>query len=174
MPSSRSSSYSIIEPHPSIPPTQRYITTGRGGAGNAHRTPSTITRGSEASGPPSRLTSSTHKPSPPSTFSTGRGGAGNIKHAPSERAIFSFDEELEREMRSEAKAPVYHAGRGGAGNVVSAMPMPMSSYARRKSDESDGSSARSSSSGAESGADVATRKIREGWRKMVGLESRNS
>ncbi|KAG0636728.1 hypothetical protein HOY80DRAFT_976243 [Tuber brumale] len=39
----------------------------------------------------------------------------------SERAIFFFDEELEREkVIRENRAPVYSIGRGGAGNIVSA------------------------------------------------------
>lgn len=37
--------------------------------------------------------------------------------ARSERRIFSFDEELERERRREG-VPVYHIGRGGVGNLV--------------------------------------------------------
>lgn len=37
-------------------------------------------------------------------------------HLGSERAIFSFDEELER--MTLVDAPVYHVGRGGAGNAV--------------------------------------------------------
>ena len=40
-------------------------------------------------------------------------------HQASERAIFSFDEELERLRRGdEGVAPVYHIGRGGAGNLI--------------------------------------------------------
>ena len=37
-------------------------------------------------------------------------------HLASERAMFSFDEELERQRLAEA--PVYHVGRGGVGNAV--------------------------------------------------------
>lgn len=39
--------------------------------------------------------------------------------ADEDRRLFSFDEELERQVkRSEACAPVYHIGRGGHGNLV--------------------------------------------------------
>lgn len=49
---------------------------------------------------------------------SGRGGAGNLYHA-SERAIFSFDEELEQQMRQmQDLAPICHVGRGGAGNTA--------------------------------------------------------
>ncbi|KAI9892768.1 MAG: hypothetical protein M1814_001188 [Vezdaea aestivalis] len=104
--------YNVFEPHPTVPRTQ-YIGSGRGGAGNIHRAPSSTTTVSPANPPPSRTT--LH---PASTFMTGRGGAGNLVHnTTSERAIFSFDEELEREAKVEEKsAPVYYVGRGGAGN----------------------------------------------------------
>ena len=39
--------------------------------------------------------------------------------ADEDRRLFSFDEELEQQVkRSEACAPVYHIGRGGQGNLV--------------------------------------------------------
>jgi hypothetical protein len=74
-------------------------------------------------------------------------------YAGSERAIFSFDEELTRErVREEVAAPVYHVGRGGAGN-----------FAKRES--GDGSSTRSNES------------IRSGieqiWGKISGTFSRS-
>jgi hypothetical protein len=126
-----SRSYSIVEPHPN-PSSTHYMSTGRGGAGNAVRTsPSQLTRGADATGPAAaaaaiRASLSSSKPNsstyPPSTKSSsssnygmlGRGGAGNAFPV-SERAIFSFDEELERQLRWERDvAPVYHVGRGGA------------------------------------------------------------
>lgn len=109
----------ITEPHPLAAPTH-YAHHGRGGAGNKHSTPAAYSKSAYARGP--------YQPPPPSTiqaastlstskFSTGRGGAGNVLPA-SERAIFSFDEELERRrVREERAAPVYHVGRGGAGNI---------------------------------------------------------
>lgn len=132
--------YSIVEPHPSVP-SSHYFTTGRGGAGNAVKAPSSVTRGADATGPASRValslvpssssscsaasqhSTSALSSSPPNhlrkTFTSGRGGAGNVYPA-SERAIFSFDEELERQLSFERHAaPVYHVGRGGAGNVSS-------------------------------------------------------
>jgi hypothetical protein len=80
--------------------------------------PSDITSGSTASGPASRV-----KLTPPPTntfYAVGRGGAGNMKK--SERAMFSFDEELQAQERLRSQqAPVYHIGRGGAGNLVDEM-----------------------------------------------------
>ena len=105
-------SYALLEPRPSPAATHH----GRGGAGNTHALSSTTL---------AKGTSSAHARAPPaqlnalygSKISTGRGGAGNAYPA-SERAIFSFDEELERRrMREEHAAPVYHVGRGGAGNI---------------------------------------------------------
>ena len=111
--------YQVTEPHPT---TTKYIHAGRGGQGNTFKAPKT-TDGATARGPASLfggvIPTSTHK------FSSGRGGAGNI-HEPSERAIFSFDEELERQtsrMTQEKKeGAVWHVGRGGAGNLAATRP----------------------------------------------------
>lgn len=117
--------YSICEPHPTVPSRGRptYIQAGRGGAGNIKRyNSSDLTKGPAAAGPASRVELSP----PPSTSRftmTGRGGAGNT-HVHSQRAMFSFDEELQREERIKenmSKAPIYHIGRGGAGNAVNEM-----------------------------------------------------
>ena len=105
-------------------------------------------------------------------FATGRGGAGNI-HPSSERAIFSFDEELERQMsRDRHAAPVYHVGRGGAGNVYgrSERDVVFDRMAKNRKWSDDSGSAKSTSS-AESGADVATRKALQGWKKLTGNKS---
>jgi Protein of unknown function (DUF3602) len=164
MPSSRN--YSIIEPHPTAT-SNSYITTGRGGVGNLTKVPSTVTRGSDASGPASHFPSlAVH--SKPRPFMTGRGGAGNYKQPPSERAIFSFDEELERQLSLDRHAaPVYHVGRGGAGNVYGRERLPE----RRKSSGGDSESQKSDSSirSADSGADVATRQLKKGWKKITGV-----
>jgi hypothetical protein len=43
-------------------------------------------------------------------------------HREKERAMFSFDEELQQQERLRSQqAPVYHVGRGGAGNLVDEM-----------------------------------------------------
>lgn len=109
--------FHLTEPHPSVPRTS-YIHSGRGGAGNfKHIDPSTVTSPSSASGPAS-LTPLPGADTTTRAFTSGRGGAGNV-HRASERAIFSFDEELERQRIVDAKvAPVYHIGRGGAGNLI--------------------------------------------------------
>jgi hypothetical protein len=119
-------SYLINEPHPSAPRgrSTAYLGSGRGGAGNyARYKVEELTVGNQATGPASRSAISP----PPSTqkYTSGRGGMGNtFTRQESQRAIFSFDEELAREqklMDARAKAPVYHTGRGGSGNFVDEM-----------------------------------------------------
>lgn len=152
--------YSIVEPHPSVAP-QQYITTGRGGAGNAVKATSEITRGSDASGPAARV-SNASLVSPRRNYMAGRGGAGNLyREAP---RIFSFDEELEQQMKQTKHiAPVYHVGRGGAGNLRSSITDVDSTVRRISADTS------SSASSAESGADVATRNLKKGLKKIAGV-----
>lgn len=176
MPSSTSSrSYSVVEPHPSAQP-RAYLATGRGGAGNYSRAPSNLTAGPNAQGPPSRVhlnpsssfsaSSSTKSPS----FHSGRGGAGNV-HPATERAIFSFDEELERQLSQDRKAaPVYHVGRGGAGNTYGGAVNAYPRTARRSGSDSEGDDRRSEKSvgSVESGADAATRAMKKQWKKMLG------
>ena len=98
----------LTEPHPSIPKTNT-IRYGRGGAGNYASTTSPSSTSKLLTIPPPSSSSSLQK------FTSGRGGAGNV-HLASERAMFSFDEELERQRLAEA--PIYHVGRGGVGNAV--------------------------------------------------------
>lgn len=156
--------YTIVEPHPSVKPSQQYITTGRGGAGNIVKTSPNITRGSDASGPASRASNaSLHTPR--RSYLGGRGGAGNYtSDAP---RMFSFDEELAQQMK-QAKhiAPVYHVGRGGAGNLhrSSASSDAQQLLARRDSNNSS-----ASGSSAESGADIATRNLKKGLKKLAGV-----
>ena len=116
--------YNLAEPFPNAP---NRVHTGRGGAGNVTRTrpkvPGSSSTNSISSsayppprGPSSMSTSSGS--SPPRAFTSGRGGVGNL-HPGSERAMFSFDEELERlQAANDTIAPVYHIGRGGQGNLV--------------------------------------------------------
>jgi hypothetical protein len=174
MPSSTASrSYSLVEPHPSAKP-RAYLASGRGGAGNYSMAPPNLTAGPDARGPASRAhigsVSSSSSSSRSTSFHSGRGGAGNV-HPSTERAIFSFDEELERQLSQDRKAaPVYHVGRGGAGNIsggVSAYPKTMS---RRSGSESEGDDRRSERSvgSADSGADVATRAMKKWGKKMMG------
>lgn len=158
-------------------PASHYFTTGRGGAGNRVKAPSTVTRGSDASGPAARVDLATHY-NPPKTFTTGRGGAGNV-HPISERAIFSFDEELERQLSQERHAaPVYHVGRGGAGNVSSSSSGSstsqkyttgnFSSWASQRRRSTDRESFASGSTSSESGADYVNRNLKKGFKKMLG------
>lgn len=161
-----SSRYNIVEPHPSVPITQRYIATGRGGAGNAVKAPTTVTRGSDASGPASRASDATLV-TPRHNFVAGRGGAGNLIHeAP---RMFSFDEELQHQMQqSRHVAPIYHVGRGGAGNLHHRSSNTATDaellLSRRQSHNSS-----ASASSAESGADVATRNMKKGLKKLTSL-----
>jgi Protein of unknown function (DUF3602) len=155
---SSSRSYSLVEPHPHT--TAPYVHTARGGAGNTSKPTSSTNSCATPASIPRKFAE--HKQ--PNTFKSGRGGAGNV-HYSSERAIFSFDEELERQMRQqEAMAPVYHVGRGGAGNMIYAD----SSSTRQHDPET--LSARSTSS-TESGVDIATRAVRrsleKGWAKVA-------
>lgn len=176
---SSSNRYSIVEPHPSVP-SSHYFTTGRGGAGNRVKAPTTVTRGSDASGPAARinLAAASHNTQAPKTFTTGRGGAGNV-HPSSERAIFSFDEELERQLSQDRNAaPVYHVGRGGAGNISSSSGSSssqkrstgsFSSWASQRRRSTDRESlASSNSTSSESGADYVNRNLKKGFKKMMG------
>ncbi|KIX00652.1 uncharacterized protein Z518_09717 [Rhinocladiella mackenziei CBS 650.93] len=160
---SSSKRYSIVEPHPSIP-ASHYVSTGRGGAGNVTRAPASVTSGSDASGTAARVTL-TAPSRDRKTFTAGRGGAGNVFPS-SERAIFSFDEELEQQLVQERHAaPVFHVGRGGAGNVTSSQPRVfVDSSVRRRSEDSMGSTGSS-----ESGADYVNRNIKKGLKKMAGV-----
>jgi len=156
--SSSPGSYALVEPHPHT--TAPYVHTARGGAGNTFK----ATSSTNSFTIPATIPRKSLEHKQPNTFKSGRGGAGNV-HQSSERAIFSFDEELERQMRQqEFMAPVYHVGRGGAGNTIYA-----DSSSTRRSDL-DTSSARSASS-VESGADIATRAVRrsleKGWAKVT-------
>jgi hypothetical protein len=160
MPSS--SAYKLVEPHPSVPNTRRpALHTSRGGAGNIISLRNTLTTDSRnATGPPSlaRLDSHTR-----TVFKSGRGGFGNV-HSSSERAIFSFDEELERELRREKElAPVFHVGRGGAGNMIHS-PSDSLSLSRKHS----GGSTSSSDSMAERAKEKARRSLERSWSKLTG------
>jgi hypothetical protein len=157
------SAYQVVEPHPSTSTSQPAFHTGRGGAGNVARlnSSSSFTLGPSASGPSSITALDRHVPK---TFKTGRGGAGNI-HQSSERAIFSFDEELERQMRRESvTAPVYHVGRGGAGNMVYG-----DHQSSRQTSRSETGSMGSADSNASDGvASRARRSLEKSWGKIVG------
>ncbi|KAA8649849.1 hypothetical protein EYZ11_010096 [Aspergillus tanneri] len=155
--------YRVVEPHPSVPHSSRpAIHTARGGAGNVINLKNTKTTDSRtATGPASltRLDSNV-----PSTFKSGRGGAGNV-HSSTERAIFSFDEELERDLRR--AAPVYHVGRGGAGNMVYSDSSSGTSLSRKFSASSNATS--SSTGSTSSTRERALRGLEKGWGKIRGM-----
>lgn len=150
--------YRVVEPHPSA---TKQIHTGRGGAGNVISSATASARPTED---PTTLTR--HDTRPPKAFISGRGGAGNV-HDISERAIFSFDEELERQMRREKEvAPVFHIGRGGAGNTIDSDGHDLAWKHR-------GLASVGTTSTTESGADRmihrARRSLEAGWGKLAGV-----
>jgi hypothetical protein len=124
------SRFSVIEPHPT--PKTTYIGGGIGGAGNFRRyKPEEVTKGSDATGPASRIPLQKQKRYVPS----GRGGAGNF-FTRGEESIFQFDEEMIKKRDAEP-TPVYQVGRGGAGNFYSERK---TSSARKDSTDSSASS----------------------------------
>jgi hypothetical protein len=157
--------YRVIEPHPSVPHTSRpALHTARGGAGNIISLKNTKTTDSRTATGPASLTRLDSRA--PTTFTSGRGGAGNV-HSSSERAIFSFDEELEREMRR--AAPVYHVGRGGAGNMIHRNTDNESSLSRKFSASSETSAKSNISSTSDRARDMARRGLEKGWEKIKGM-----
>lgn len=159
-----SSNYRVVEPHPSVPNAGRpAVYTGRGGSGNIVSLKNTKTTDSRSATGPASLTRLDSRPQP--NFISGRGGAGNI-YSSSERAIFSFDEELERDMRR--AAPVYHVGRGGAGNTMYRDDYSNSISLSRK--YSAASTATNSSAGSvtDRARDMARRGLEKGWGKLKG------
>ncbi|RDW81119.1 DUF3602 domain-containing protein [Aspergillus mulundensis] len=157
--------YHVVEPHPSVPHSGRpALHTARGGAGNVINLKNTKTTPSRtATGPASLTRLDSHVPS---TFTSGRGGAGNV-HRSSERAIFSFDEELEREMRR--AAPVYHVGRGGAGNMIHRENDNESTLSRKFSSTSNTSAKSNLSSTSDRAREMARRGLEKGWEKIKGM-----
>lgn len=112
------STYQISEPHPTTP-SNRYIHTGRGGAGNTilvstSSSPSTSTSTSPIS-KPSSILSRKSSVRASTKASTGRGGAGNI-YPFSALSSFSLADEMDAQAAREQGREVWHVGRGGAGN----------------------------------------------------------
>lgn len=129
------SSYTITEPHPTVP-QNTYVHSGRGGAGNTFRVAHTTT---SPAGVPSQYVAKAIEQ--PSRFYSGRGGAGNA-HVADERPVLSFEEEYQREMHRQ-DASVGHIGRGGAGNIYGSSS---SSSSRKKSVSVSGAARRDSNS----------------------------
>jgi hypothetical protein len=158
------SNYRVIEPHPSVPHTTRpAVYTGRGGSGNVVSLKNTKTTESRSATGPASLTRLDSRT--PTTFTSGRGGAGNV-HSSSERAIFSFDEELERDLRR--AAPVYHVGRGGAGNMIYRDDASSNFSLTRKYSAASTATNSSSGSVADRARDMARRGLEKGWGKLKG------
>ncbi|KAF2232299.1 hypothetical protein EV356DRAFT_517598 [Viridothelium virens] len=158
--------FHLTEPHPST--SRPCIPTGRGGAGNYTTVPRNVTAGPTATGPASlapHLSSSSSR----RVVTSGRGGAGNIAPS-SERAIFSFDEELAHAQRlADRAAPVYHCGRGGAGNVASEGVGAYASgygYGKRQGSASSELSFRSEGSERSGSGRSAKRSLEGAWSKV--------
>ncbi|KAK2753070.1 hypothetical protein FQN55_005030 [Onygenales sp. PD_40] len=156
-------SYRVVEPHPSTT-ARPVIHTSRGGAGNIVSLKNTTTTPGQTATGPASLTRLDSRPQ--KRFTSGRGGAGNI-HSSGERAIFSFDEELERQLRREKEvAPVFHVGRGGAGNTIVPDGFDL---ARKSSGTGSVQSASSTESNADSIKNKARRSLEARWGKFMGL-----
>ncbi|CAK7234915.1 hypothetical protein SCUCBS95973_009092 [Sporothrix curviconia] len=133
--------YTITEPHPTVR-ANAYTHSGRGGAGNTFRAPTSVT---PAAGIPTPLTkisstsssgSSIHGSSS-TRFYAGRGGAGNAYPA-SERRSVSLDDEYVYASTVAKSASRGYVGRGGAGNFVSSSSSPSSAKNVKKSSSSSG------------------------------------
>ena len=142
-----------------LPSTKLYH-TGIGGAGNYRK----LKPYELSTSPPSSPIKPTVRP-----FHGGRGGYGNA-HAASERAMFSFDEELDRErLAREHAAPMFSVGRGGIGNIVvedsdddDDVSLEGSVRGRRASASSAGTRGTAASlSSTASGADRIMQKLKE-------------
>ncbi|KAF3940611.1 hypothetical protein ABW19_dt0209655 [Dactylella cylindrospora] len=145
--------FTTYEPAPST----AYYHTGIGGAGNYRKLTA-----AEVASPKAK----SHDIKPQARpFYGGRGGVGNA-HSASERAMFSFDEELQRDkLRRESVAPMYAVGRGGAGNIVpheeelsDEERVSMEDEIRRLSESTTGSRYSNTSIG--SGADRIVNRLR--------------
>ncbi|MCJ1322201.1 hypothetical protein MMC15_007547 [Xylographa vitiligo] len=150
----------VASPNPSVS-SPKYVHTGIGGAGNYHRYEPAA---SSTSPNPIRSTTTvvpTHPSAQPRRFTSGRGGAGN-RYQASERAMFSFDEELERVRGgSEGMAPVYHIGRGGVGNLLD--ERKMSAAAERAGSISSGGSGGSDRGVGERSKEWLKERLSRGW-----------
>ncbi|KAJ5631191.1 uncharacterized protein N7484_011291 [Penicillium longicatenatum] len=156
------SNYRVVEPHPSVPHSTRpAVFTGRGGSGNVVSLKNTKTTESRtATGPASLTRLDSRSPPRPSPLAV-------VAPATSERAIFSFDEELERDLRR--AAPVYHVGRGGAGNMICRGDDSSSNYSlSRKFSAASTSTNSSTGSVADRARDMARRGLEKGWGKLKG------
>lgn len=128
------SSYTITEPHPTVPKNS-YTHSGRGGAGNFFRAPETTSpSGVPVRAPALPATSTTTA----TRFYSGRGGAGNI-HSTAQRQALNFDEEFQRAEVREKTSTITHVGRGGAGNVFSTITGSSETKSRRDSNSTNGS-----------------------------------
>jgi len=120
--------FKLADPIPSAP----MYHTGRGGAGNYRRLPTPLPAPTNSNALSQIPTNSSTRSN---VFFSSRGGAGNV-HPTSERAVFSFDEELAREqMIREHQPPVFSIGRGGSGNMVHSERAATRSFYSKKSGE---------------------------------------
>ncbi len=111
--------YTITEPHPTVQ-ANAYTHSGRGGAGNTFRAPTSVTPAAGVPMPLTKVVSGSSVSGPTSgRFHAGRGGAGNAYPA-SARISLSLDGEYAYAAAVAKATTLGHVGRGGAGNVYSA------------------------------------------------------
>lgn len=102
----------------------------------------------------------------------GRGGAGDVYYNSSEWAIFSFDEELERQLRCEKEAaPIFHVGRGGNGAGDMRHPTREYTFTAKKRGEASIGSNSSAGSGMDRATEKSRRNVEKGLGKMIDISS---
>lgn len=161
-----SSSYAFGHPHSTFYSKRPTTHTSRGGASNVAPLDK-VTSFSQSAGS-TTSTAGLHHSSPRELRTFGRGGAGDV-YSSSELAIFSFDEELERQLKREKEAaPIFHVGRGGAGNMRHPGEY---SFARKRSETSSIRSNSSADSENDRATDKSRRNIETGWGKVMDISS---
>ncbi|KAK2768630.1 hypothetical protein FQN54_000486 [Arachnomyces sp. PD_36] len=159
-----SSYYSFETNHPTSYGKRPVLHTPHGSAGNG-ASHDTTTSTHQSTGAPTSTSRLQHN-TPKDYRTSGHGGTGNTYYSSSEWAIFSFDEELERQLKREKEAaPIFYVGRGGAGNTVHPGQY---SFTRKRSDTS---SIASNSTLDSEGEDKTRRNIGKGWGKIMGVTS---
>ena len=159
---SNMSSFYAFEPrHPTSYSKRPAMHSSRNGAGSVAPRDKATSFG-QSTGPPTSTAGLRHN-DPREPRLPGRGGIGDVYCSSSEWAIFSFDEELERQLKREKEAaPIFHVGRGSAGDAVH----PGEYRSTRKRSET--SSTRSNSSAGSESDRTADKSRRNIEREVAG------
>lgn len=155
-------------PHSTFYSKRPTVHTSRGGASNVAPRDK-VTSFSQSTGAPTSTTGPHHN-SPKELRSFGRGGAGDVYYNSSEWAIFSFDEELECQLRRETEAaPIFHVGRGGAGDMRHPREYNLT---KRPSETGSIGSNSSALSETDRATDKSSRRnIEKGWGRVMDISS---